>query len=542
MDESPKIYRAFVSGSIGDLILVLLDKHNKNSSEIASFAQSVLHVPSTYNLGDEWPIEDVFSLQQLLSEVDPSLAKWSERAMYVQHGHFHAVGLGRAKRQQEKAALLGLTLQALLCLEDAEEFPAFAGRRATFAQEVTMARRIPVKEIRPPTASSLAVAAQPRISVKEDDVVELPEDSLLRRLQGITVPWMPARPGPLTIEDVSVEPVSEQIFSQILTQARASLEEELRKQPTPQKGRFSCNLRSFPWACIIAGHAEKERIVGKGITSFNVVMDEKMTDPLQEAALVFFEAKQQNGEVYTFHSLERCHQPMRWDRTEKALTQPRPLRDDMLQVLEAKEAPKFYKLDPATYPAALKRFSHLVQTFTSWSANVRYSHASISGTFLHGHRGQPIDNLMSQLESASPDALNIPPLVAVEHQGLYYVIFGNRRLYAYKNCGVPVLFKMIVHSFPEFHGASPQEKQLLCTKTLLASSSTTGGREVAVRRKCPSHQQAAVERMPKRPAEFVDEVDEDPVDAVAFGLQPCPKPRPKKKAMPRPAKSAEPVP
>ena len=622
MVEPPKIYRVFVSGSIRNLIVVLLDKPNENSVWTASFAQAVLNLPSTHNLGEEWPFEDSITLQKLLEEVDLSLAGWSEYAQYIRHQHFHALGLGPVKRQQERAALLGVTLSALLTYEDPQRaFPSFAGRGASFEQEVAMVRQVPVKEVRPAMASNVAAAARPRtafniVNVKKPTAehdIKLPEEHLLRRWKGLGFSWMPECAVPITMENMNVEPVSDQIFNASLGEARASFQEEFRKpskkQHTP-KGRFFFDLtRSFPpWPCIVAGHAEKVRIVGEGITSFKVVMDKNITDPVQKAASVFFEAKQQNGEVYSFHSLARSHQTMRWDRTEEDVTlafqlaggfglnlelvrqfkadarpkgwkrddfrlsedallawvmseslqrsftawlarrepteptaasavEKEPLRDGMLRELDRARAQSFSHLDPCSNPTVLEKFSHLVQCFASVDSKVRYTHETISENFLHGHRGQPINRLMSQLKSGTTDALKIAPLVAVKHKGFYYVISGNRRLYAYKNCGTPVVFKMIVHHFPDFPDLNTSERETLTTKALRAASSTTRGQEVQVRRNYPSQQQAA-KTMRKRPAE--PQIGETgPVD---LALQPCPKPRPEKKAMPRPAKKAMPAP
>lgn len=137
---------------------------------------------------------------------------------------------------------------------------------------------------------------------------------------------------------------------------------------------------------------------------------------------------------------------------------------------------------------------------------------------------------MSELRLGTTDALEIPPLVAVWHQGVFYVIMGNRRLYAYQNCGEIVLFNMIVHKFPEFHGTDPAEREALTVKTLQAASTTTAGQQVEVRRSQATGKIKAT-AMPKRPAPDSEEQD--------LCLQPCPKPKPEKKAMPRPARPAK---
>ena len=627
MDEHPKIYRAFVPGSIRGILVVALEKPNKNTSHIALFAQHVLNLPSCRDVGSEWPFQDIIPLQRFLEDLHPSLASWSECALYIQHqttdnGTVHALGLGPDKVLQKRAALLGLTLCALLSCEDAQQaYPDFAGEGASFAQEVAMSRKIQVQTIRPQAASSGALPSKrpftafDTVSAKQSTVpegVKLPEASLLKRWQGIRVPWMPDRPDELLqMKDVKhLERVPEATFMEILSRARASFEEEIRRKSgrdrRPDKGRFFFDLtKSFrPWPCIIAAHSERARIVGNGIKSFRLVMDESVPDPSAKGSLLFFEVKQHKGQIHEFHSLARTHETMRRDRTKDdvnlafqmafgkgtrsdalgdlvhqfqaeqrrtgwkpddflqrqvhqawaistslqqdftswlvqrqptAATSPaeRSLRDCMLSEWEKSQAHRFGKLDPAVTPAALHRFRSLVETFSSDDDNVRCSHESISDRFLHGHRNKTIEDLMSELRLGTTDALEIPPLVAVRHQEVFYVIMGNRRLYAYQNCGEFVLFNMIVHKFPEFHGTDPAEREALTVKTLQAASTTTAGQQVEVRRS-QATRKIAVKARPKRPVPDSEEQD--------LCLQPCPKPKPEKKAMPRPAKKARPQP
>ena len=40
----------------------------------------------------------------------------------------------------------------------------------------------------------------------------------------------------------------------------------------------------------------------------------------------------------------------------------------------------------------------------------------------------------------------LPPLVGIEYQKEFFVIMGNRRFFAYKECGMDLEFKMILHS------------------------------------------------------------------------------------------------
>lgn len=627
MDERPKIYRAFVPGSIGNILIVVLEKANKNTPHIALFAQHVLNLPSCRDIGSEWPFQDIIPLQRFLEDLHPSLASWSECALYIQHqtadnGKVHALGLGAERVLQKRAALLGLTLCALLSYADAQQaYPDFAGEGAIFAQEVAMSRKIEVKTIRPQAASSGAlpskrpVTAFDTVSAKQPTVPEgirLPEAALLQRWQGIRLPWMPHRADKLLMmkEIERIEPVSEETFMEILVRARALLEEEVRKKSGKErrgdKRRFFVDLTKcfLPWPCIVAAHAERTSIVGNGISSFKLVMDESVTDPSTRGALLFFEVKQHKGQVHEFHSLARTHQTMRrnpgeddvnlafqvacgkisgalradlvrqfqaqqrpagWRQDDflrpgqvhqawaisKSLQQDftgwlvqrqqtattssaeRSLRDCMLSECGRRQAHNFAKLDPAVNKRAMERFGGLVETFTSDDYTIRCSHKSISERFRHGHPNKTIDDLMSELEQGITDAHKIPPLVAVMHQGIYYVIMGNRRLYAYQHCGKLVMFNMIVHKFPDFDGTEPDEREALWVKTLQAASTTTAGQQVEVRRS-PAAPKIAAKAMPKRPAPDFEEQD--------LCLQPCPKPKPEKKAMPRPAKKARPQP
>ena len=629
MDEGPKIYRAFVSGRIPNILVVVLERPTENSSEIAKFAKHVLKLPTCQNLWEEWPFGDM-PLQQFLEDLHPSLGSWSQYAMYMQHqpGHetVHALGLGPKRVLQEKAALLGLTLCALLSCDDAQRaYPMFAGHGGSFAHEVAMSRRLPVKNFWPPVPTCVLPVKRPgttnNIKVEQSTVpegVNLPEASLLQRWQGIRVPWMPDRPDELLqMKDVKrLEPVPEATFMEILTRARASFEEEIRRKSgrdrRPDKGRFFFDLtKSFrPWPCIIAAHSERARIVGNGIKSFRLVMDEKMSHLSTGGALLFFEVVQQGGQVYTFHSLTQTHQSMRPLRSEEDVSlafqmalgqgavsdalgvdlarqfqtelrptgwqpddfnppdppgkvhhwtiseglqqsftrwlaqrqratstaemRPGTLRDGMLLEWEKSQAHRFGKLDPAVNARALDRFKNLVETFSSDDDDVRHSHQTISERFLHGHPSKTIDDLMSELRLGVLDAMDIPPLVAVVHQGVFYVIMGNRRLYAYQHCGRIVVFRMIVHKFPEFPGTDRAEREALTVKTLQAASTTTAGQQVEVRR-CPTARKTAVKAMPKRPKRPAPE----PEEPEELCLQPCPKPKPQKKAMPRPARPAK---
>lgn len=623
MDECLKIYRASVPGCICNILVVVLERPSENCSQIAKFAQYVLKLPSCQNLWQDWPFEDSMPLQQFLEDLHPSLVGWSHYAMYMQHqqpGHdtVHALGLGPKRVLQERAALLGLTLCALLSCDDAQQaHPMFTGRGGSFFHEVAMSSRLPVKLFWPPVPTGVLPAKRPgatnNFKVEQSTVpegVKLPEASLLQRWQGIRVPWMPDRADELLrIKDVKhLEPVPEGPFMEILTRARASFEEEIHRKSWrdrgPGNGRFFFDLtKSFrPWPCILAAHSERARIVGNGISSFRLVMNEKMSHLSTGGALLFFEVEQQGGKVYTFHSLTQTHQTMRPQRTEEDVSlafqmalgqgavcdalgvdlvrqfqieqrptgwqpddfnppgqvhhwtiseglqqsftdwlaqrqratssspemRPGTLRDGMLLEWEKSQAHRFGRLDPAVNARALDRFKNLVETFSSDDDDVRHAHQTISERFLHGHPKKTIDDLMSELRLGVVDAMDIPPLVAVMHQGVFYVIMGNRRLYAYQHCGRIVVFRMIVHKFPAFPGTDQAEREALTVKTLQAASTTTAGQQVEVRR-CPPTWKTAVKAMPKRPAPEPEELC----------LQPCPKPKPEKKAMPRPARPAK---
>ena len=64
--------------------------------------------------------------------------------------------------------------------------------------------------------------------------------------------------------------------------------------------------------------------------------------------------------------------------------------------------------------------------------DIRFSHVKVSRTFLHGHPGLALSDLVAQLVANPRDSESIPALVAVKGQGVLHVIMGNRRLKCYK--------------------------------------------------------------------------------------------------------------
>ena len=62
------------------------------------------------------------------------------------------------------------------------------------------------------------------------------------------------------------------------------------------------------------------------------------------------------------------------------------------------------------------------------------------------------ETLIPELTESRMSAGQLPSLVCIFYLGKYFVIFGNRRLYAYRECAQrtrkEVWFQMIVHEFP----------------------------------------------------------------------------------------------
>ena len=114
--------------------------------------------------------------------------------------------------------------------------------------------------------------------------------------------------------------------------------------------------------------------------------------------------------------------------------------------------------------------------------DIRFSHDEVSRTFLHGHQGLALSDLVAQLVANPRDSENIPALVAVKRQGVLHVIMGNRRLKCYKEAlkkGRNCFFKVIVHEFPDCRGISdPASRNAFKLKVIQAMSTENHGQEV----------------------------------------------------------------
>eukprot|EP00438_Fugacium_kawagutii_P035235 Skav227194 [mRNA] locus=scaffold2048:183148:190039:- [translate_table: standard] len=243
-------------------------------------------------------------------------------------------------------------------------------------------------------------------------------------------------------------------------------------------------------------------MAGTGITSCKVVKDRRAQDALAQDAVVFFEVKQQKGSVFGFHSLKRSHQslqeecrkederlafqlacpnlamdvvdqfkadhrPRGWQQGDfnppgpvlawtlssklqmdfirwlvpkegQAAARPPALNHSLLLDLARAHGQKIAALDPSISQEAGHRFPS--QRFKNDDGRVRYGHDTISNKFADG---RTISGLASSLRLGDTDPLQIPALVAVKYKGCYFVTMGNRRLWAFRNCGRTIEFNMV---------------------------------------------------------------------------------------------------
>jgi hypothetical protein len=112
------------------------------------------------------------------------------------------------------------------------------------------------------------------------------------------------------------------------------------------------------------------------------------------------------------------------------------------------------QLDPSRDAAAEEAYASCADWFEASDGRVRFSHNSISPYFRNGeHCFEATSELLKKLICDPSLAQRLPSLVCIKYQGSHRVIFGNRRLEAYKACAETkksrVWFKMIVHKFPE---------------------------------------------------------------------------------------------
>eukprot|EP00435_Cladocopium_sp_Y103_P056313 s868_g19.t1 len=115
-----------------------------------------------------------------------------------------------------------------------------------------------------------------------------------------------------------------------------------------------------------------------------------------------------------------------------------PLQRMMLNaILDGDEWKRHLKdLDPSRWEKDYWRVEAEYAEQLQWisaGSDIRFSHKSISPTFLHGqHDRQPLHKTIQQLVDGPIWAESVPALVAVRFQRKIYVIFGNRRLYCFK--------------------------------------------------------------------------------------------------------------
>ena len=148
-----------------------------------------------------------------------------------------------------------------------------------------------------------------------------------------------------------------------------------------------------------------------------------------------------------------------------------------------KEA-RYKSLDPPRDARAEDTYGALRKWFDARDGGVRFSHDSISSYFRHGgHEYESTKSFVDELVAGRVVAGRVPSLVCIWYVGAYRVIFGNRRLHAYRECASrirsEVWFQMIVHEFPTCSASrdsSPREEFRL--KAIHAMSTATDGRTV----------------------------------------------------------------
>eukprot|EP00928_Gymnodinium_smaydae_P074708 TRINITY_DN57732_c0_g1_i1.p1 TRINITY_DN57732_c0_g1~~TRINITY_DN57732_c0_g1_i1.p1 ORF type:complete len:631 (-),score=49.17 TRINITY_DN57732_c0_g1_i1:173-1996(-) len=147
---------------------------------------------------------------------------------------------------------------------------------------------------------------------------------------------------------------------------------------------------------------------------------------------------------------------------------------------------KYRCLDPSRDASAEHAYAHLCEWFEAANDKVRFSHDAISSVFLHGdHNNSRVDSLVTDLLHEKVYAQHLPPLVCIKYEDAYRVIFGNRRLYAYKEAarrGVDVWFRMIVHEFPSCqHIRDRRLRVAFRLKAIQAMDTTSDGKTVTLR-------------------------------------------------------------
>eukprot|EP00435_Cladocopium_sp_Y103_P011823 s3413_g3.t1 len=102
------------------------------------------------------------------------------------------------------------------------------------------------------------------------------------------------------------QPFSDRDLSDIRMNCQPALLEELKRHGS--YAEIDLTKSTYPWPKIMAGHAEKDRIVGHGVERFAVVADsEQSLDAYQESELIHFVVDCVGGQRHRFDSLKRTH-------------------------------------------------------------------------------------------------------------------------------------------------------------------------------------------------------------------------------------------
>ena len=140
------------------------------------------------------------------------------------------------------------------------------------------------------------------------------------------------------------------------------------------------------------------------------------------------------------------------------------------QIARLKEASSGVRdLDPAQNAAAAERWRDQLQWCPVMS--LWHTHSDVSSVFANGkHGGQSVEDLTKGLVEGVVQPWELPPLVAVQHGGHLWVVFGNRRLKALKQfaerSGSPgdIQARVIVHDL------SNDDRVRLFAKFVLAAT------------------------------------------------------------------------
>ncbi|CAE7504952.1 unnamed protein product [Symbiodinium sp. KB8] len=167
-----------------------------------------------------------------------------------------------------------------------------------------------------------------------------------------------------------------------------------------------------------------------------------------------------------------------------------PLQKLLLKDILKGELHSLWRLDPSRNPEAERDYAECLDWYYTSDPRIRFSHDEVSDVFLHGaHRGQPVEATVQQLLCGEAISYEIPALVAMEWSGKLYIICGNRRFKAFKQCyertGWDARFKMIVHTGPSSHPCRtiPDQtlRMLFFLKALQAMNTTCEGRNARFR-------------------------------------------------------------